>query len=407
MTCTKDFFQVHIINQSFLISISMNSKQAKKLFDKYITNECSAKELELLEAFLDSYQDGRKLLYDRKSNDIKDSQDKMWKNIISQIEDKSIKGKSYPFKSYMVYAIAASLVIFLVVRIFNPNANGETEIYTTIVAEQPLIIGTDKAILTLGDGTSIALGKGKNYDNKNVVSNGERVVYQHDDEKTAETIKTYNYLTIPRGGHFFVKLSDGTQVWLNSETQLKYPVNFVKGEPRQVELVYGEAYFDVSSSTSHEGSSFRVTSKGQNIEVLGTEFNVKAYQDEKLTYTTLVEGKVAITLEDNKSYILKPGQQSVLNETANALSITSVNVYGETSWRKGVFSFKNLALKDIMTVLSRWYDVEVVFKNSATENIKFNGVLSKHQDLEKVLTTIQNTGFIKAFKIENKKVIIE
>lgn len=385
----------------------MNSKQAKKLFDKYLNDECSAEEVELLEAFLESYQDGHKLLSDSNLDGLKNSQDKIWKNIMSQIDDKSIKRKSYPFKSYMVYAMAASLLIFLVLRIFKPNANGETERYTTIVSEQSIKIGTDKATLTLEDGTKIALEKGKNYDDKNVESNGERVVYHPEEKETIKTEIAFNYLTIPRGGQFFLKLSDGTQVWLNSETQLKYPVNFVNGEPRSVELVYGEAYFDVSPSGAHDGATFNVTSKGQNIEVLGTEFNVKAYQDEELTYTTLVEGKVAIALENNKDYILKPGQQAVLNGTSNALSIVSVTIYGETSWRKGVFSFKNLALKDIMTVLSRWYDVEAVFKDSAIENVKFNGVLSKHQDLEKILTTIRNTGFINTFKIENKKVIIE
>lgn len=385
----------------------MNSKQAKKLFDKYTNNECSADELELLEAFLDSYQDGHKLLSNGKSDDSMNSEDKMWKQIISQIGDKSTKQKPYPFKSYILYAIAASLLIFLAVRVFNPNNHGETEIQTTIVTEQPIIIGTDKATLTLEDGTKIALEKGKNYDDKNVESNGERVVYRPDEDEIVKTEIAFNYLTIPRGGQFFVKLSDGTQVWLNSETQLKYPVNFVKGEPRLVELVYGEAYFDVSLSSAHDGATFMVTSKGQNVEVLGTEFNVKAYQNEESIYTTLVEGKVAIALDNKKDYILKPGQQAILNKTSNALSIMSVSVYGETSWRKGVFSFKNLALKDIMTVLSRWYDVEAMFKDSTMENVKFNGVLSKHQDLEKILTTIQNTGFINAFKIENKKVIIE
>ncbi|WP_163514742.1 FecR family protein [Gelidibacter japonicus] len=385
----------------------MNLKQAKELFDKYINNQCSPEELELLETFLDSYQDGNAVLFDNNLQDVKESQDKIWQDILTQIEDKTSRRKTYPFKSYLAYAIAASVVVFLAIGVFNQFDKVETETQSKIVSEESIKIGTDKAILTLEDGTSIALEKGKNYDDDNIRSDGERVIYQGDEQENVESKITYNYLTIPRGGQFFVKLSDGTQVWLNSETQLKYPVSFIKGQPRNVELVYGEAYFDVSPSKLHNGATFSVTSKGQHVEVLGTEFNVKAYQDEDLTYTTLVEGMVMVATENQEGLKLKPGQQVVLNEMENTLVVSSVDVYGETSWRNGMFSFKNLALKDIMTVLSRWYDVDVAFKDKEAENIKFNGVLSKHQDLEKILTTIQNTGFINQFEIENKKVTIE
>ena len=148
-------------------------------------------------------------------------------------------------------------------------------------------------------------------------------------------------------------LSDGTKVWLNSESQLKYPVAFNDGETRQVELVYGEAYFDVSPSTAHKGARFKVFNQSQEVEVLGTEFNIKAYKDETNIYTTLVEGKVAISAA-GKNQILKPNQQSNLNLETGSIEITTVDVYNETTWIDGIFSFENKPLKEILKVLSRW-----------------------------------------------------
>lgn len=215
----------------------------------------------------------------------------------------------------------------------------------------------------------------------------------------------YNYLTIPRGGQFQLKLSDGTEVWLNSETQLKYPVTFIEGETRQVELVYGEAYFEVSPSTNHNGAKFKVRTLMQEVEVLGTEFNIKAYKEETNIYTTLVEGKVVIVNGFDNQYLI-PNQQSNLNLKNNTITIRSVDAYSETSWKKGLFSFKSTPLKEIMKVLSRWYDVNVVFSNPEIENIKFNGVLSKNQTIKEILTTIKNTHFIKDYDITDKKITI-
>src|SRR5690606_33390781 len=147
------------------------------------------------------------------------------------------------------------------------------------------------------------------------------------------------YLTIPRGGQFNVVLSDGTEVWLNSDTQLKYPVNFVEGQDREVELVFGEAYFDVSPSTEHGGSKFKVMNNAQEVEVLGTEFNIKAYRDDINVYTTLVEGKVVVGNGDLKQY-LTPNQLSHLNLENNSIKVRVVDVNVETSWKKGIFTFK-------------------------------------------------------------------
>lgn len=231
------------------------------------------------------------------------------------------------------------------------------------------------------------------------------MVYQKEaTAKTAEVL--YNYLTIPRGGQFFVELSDGTKVWLNSESKLKYPVHFIEGKPRNVELVYGEAYFDVSPSANHKGASFNVSSRGQSIEVIGTAFNVKAYKDETMTYTTLVEGRIALNTQ-NKSRVLEPNQQALLNEINLSVEVKPVDVYNEISWKDGVFSFKGKSLKELTRVISRWYDVDVVFKNKEVESMTFKGVLGKNQPIEDILSSIKSASTINTYEIINNTIYIE
>ena len=151
--------------------------------------------------------------------------------------------------------------------------------------------------MTLADGSKIALEKGTPVQTQNANSNGEELIYESS-KNTSRLV--YNYLTIPRGGQFVIKLSDGTKVWLNSASQLKFPVAFIEGESREVELVYGEAYFEVSPSTAHKGAHFQVYNKKQKVEVVGTEFNIKAYKDESNIYTTLVNGKVNVETGNKK-----------------------------------------------------------------------------------------------------------
>ena len=266
--------------------------------------------------------------------------------------------------------------------------------------------GSDKATLTLENGTTVPLEKGSFYKAQNVQSNGEEIIYDITNESDVAIEVVYNYLTIPRGGQFFVQLSDGTKVWLNSESQLKYPKSFIAGKPRTVELVYGEAYFEVSPSSANKGMSFMVTSEGQWIEVLGTEFNVKAYRDENQIYTTLVEGAIALSYYGER-VLLKPDERAVLNDQTKTLEIHVVDVYNEVSWKDGVFSFRKKPLKEVMKVLSRWYDIDVVFENKQLENKTFKGVLVKNQKLEDILSILKSASTLKAYEINDKTIILK
>ncbi len=329
---------------------------------------------------------------------------KLTNQINTQDDWNKIRGYiNVPVKRLPIWRYAAAAVIIGVLAstyIFKDDIFNSQPSVPTIV--DTIEAGTNKATLTLENGQEVPLEKGTSYQTQNASSNGEAIIYTNNTSRQL----VYNYLTIPRGGQFQLTLSDGTKVWLNSETQLKYPVSFTDGESRQVELVYGEAYFDVSSSKLHNGDDFKVYHNNQEVQVLGTEFNIKAYKDETNIYTTLVEGKVTVKY-DGKSQNLKPNQQSNHNIVNNTLSVVEVDIYNETSWKEGVFSFDGKSLKEIMLVLSRWYDVEVEFNNKSIESEEFVGVLGKNQNLGSILSSIKNFGVIKDYQISSRKVILK
>jgi ferric-dicitrate binding protein FerR (iron transport regulator) len=320
--------------------------------------------------------------------------DKDWKKVLDNIKPRK---KTPTFQFY-----AAASIILLVSIAYISIVQHSKKIDSKIVEIQ-IEVGVNKATLTLNDGSDVILEKGSIYLTENITSNGEQLVYA--EKNNAVSKINYNYLTVPRGGQFQIKLSDGSEVWLNSDSKLKYPVTFANGETRVVELLYGEAYFDISSSTAHNGAKFKVRTQMQEVEVLGTEFNIKAYRDENHIYTTLVEGKVSVATK-HLTERLSPGEQSILNTESKSLVTAIVDVSYDISWKKGLFSFKDKSLKEIMKVLSRWYDVEVSFENEALEKVKFNGVLNKNQTLNDILNGIKNTKFINAYDIENKKITI-
>jgi len=324
--------------------------------------------------------------------------EKDWKKVAKRLDT--------PVKKigYWKYAVAASILLLISVPFVLKHdvASGGSDGNL----ERQIQIGTDKATLTLSTGEEVPLLKGTTFKNSFAESNGEELVYTATDSIKKAAKIVYNYLTIPRGGEFFIELNDGTKVWLNSESKLKFPVHFIENEPRQVELVYGEAYFEVSPSSLHNGSTFNVINDKQNIEVLGTAFNVKAYADEDLALITLAEGKISWSNDQFKE-ILTPNDQLVFEKNNGSFSRRTVNVYNEISWKDGVFSFKEKSLKDIASVLSRWYDVDFKFATPTLENVKFNGVLSKEQALESILKTIESTKLISSYDILTKTIILK
>lgn len=390
----------------------MKSSKIENTIAKYLSNQASAAELDELDQWIQNpkneklFQSYIRINYAIDYN-MKKFKSKKIKSLLSaEIAKEQKVFRLKKIRQRILYGAAASLVIGLLATGFFLNSNKPTlpEVNTSLVVNAPIEVGTDKATLTLEDGTVVALQKGKKYQTKILQSNGEEIVYKTGNRIASKT--AYNFLTIPRGGQFHIVLSDGTKVWLNSETQLKYPVAFTDGVTRQIELVYGEAYFEVSPSAKHKGAKFKVLNQSQEVEVIGTEFNIKAYRDETNVYTTLVEGKVAVNSQE-KNQILKPSEQSNLNLLNNSVAVKKVDAYNEISWKDGVFSFRKKPLGEIMKVLSRWYDIDVQFENVELKKVGFNGVLGKEQKFEDILKRIKKFKVIKDYEIKNKKVILK
>jgi|TARA_B110000114_G_scaffold15585_1_gene15097 transmembrane sensor len=382
----------------------------QSLLKKFVLNQCSKQEVDEVVAYIQGIKESSQLPSVEEVLELLDEKPILNEVVANRIENSIIKevqkDKITSLKKKVQFCKYAAAAIFIglisTTYVFRNNIlNTPLEVTPKIV--NAIFPGTDKAKLTLEDGSVVVLEKGAAFKTKNANSNGEEIVYQAAKEK-ASVIK-YNYLTIPRGGQFFVKLSDGTQVWLNSESQLKYPVNFIEGETRKVELVYGEAYFDVSPSTNHKGAKFKVINNAQEVEVLGTEFNIKAYKDEANIYTTLVEGKVAISTPNLKQLLI-PNQQSFVDTLKDTLSVIKVDVKGEISWKDGVFSFVDKPLIDIMKVISRWYDVDIIFENKELESVEFMGTLNKNQSIEEILSIMKSFS-INNYEIKDKTIILK
>lgn len=328
------------------------------------------------------------------------------RNVLNRIEELKQKKRRIIQWNAMKYAAIFIIVFGLGFILIVDNKPPKIEENPRGVAntESKILPGSSKAILTLDNGVEVMLDKDKPAKLKGIAHNGEQLVYKSDPARGDDL--QYNLLTIPRGGQFFLRLSDGTKVWLNSDSKLKYPVNFIKGQPRIVELEYGEAYFDVSKSTEHDGASFLVKSGMQEIQVLGTAFNLKAYNNENEIVTTLVEGSLSVSNGAEK-VIIKPSEQAIVREKNTNIDIKEVtDIFNEIAWKEGYFSFKSMSMKDIMITLSRWYDADYSFKDAKKENIIFTGVLNRQNSIEQILNHIQKTNEIN-YKIYEKTIVIE
>ena len=330
--------------------------------------------------------------------------EKAKQNYLKIIQSDKRKEKRKKAYKWSVYAAAILVAALFITNYINKSffINSPDNLNPVIVNNN-IKPGENKAILTLENGEEITFVKGSSLKTKNAISNGDEIIYN-----SGSDIKelVYNTLTTPRGGSFFIKLSDGTKVWLNSETKLKYPINFIKGQTREVELVYGEAYFNVSHSSNHDGAHFKVLNVNQEIEVLGTKFNIKSYKNDNAIYTTLETGKVALNTK-NKQLLLHPGEQTKLSKSDGEIIKSKVNVNTVVSWIDGNFDFNDVELAEIMKVLSRWYDMEVVFENESLKNERFTGRLSKYHSIENVLFSLRGAQIIKSFEINDKQLILK
>lgn len=253
------------------------------------------------------------------------------------------------------------------------------------VVEENITPGGKKAILVLGSEEKVELG-GETGDkvfqgNETVKQEGNTLVY--DGKKQKATAVEYNRLITPRGGEYSVVLSDGTKVWVNAESELKYPVHFAGGERRV--YLKGEAYFEV---TKREGQKFVVCSDEAEITVLGTEFNVKNYEDGAIA-TTLVNGSVVVGCEGEECR-LEPGQQATIS--SEGMQVREVETILYTSWKDGFFVYRDMTLDDILKDLSRWYNFDYFYQNESLGELHLTARLRKFDKAEDVFEILSMTG---------------
>ncbi len=275
-------------------------------------------------------------------------------------------------------------------------------------ARQDLPPGSNKAILTLGDGSTIALDSARP---GSLARQGNSLVLktkdgqlQYTPNSRTESVVAYNVLSTPRGGQYKLTLQDGTNVWLNAGSSIRYPTTF-PGNERRVEIT-GEAYFEIAKNAA---MPFRVSvnspeqnEDGLEIEVLGTQFNVNAYKDEPGMKTTLVEGLVRL-VKGKAARVLKPYQQALVSPDGGFKTLSLTDVEQAIAWKNGAFEFDDADISTVMRQISRWYDVEVVYEGTAPAD-HFSGRFSRNTSLASVLKILNISGI--QLIAENKKIIM-
>jgi len=300
------------------------------------------------------------------------------------------------FAAAAMFIITAGSVYFWLNNIKISPQTVQAKIISTKVT--PVIAaGTNKAVLTLADGSNIVLdsmGQGilaKQGNAKVIKLNTTTLAYNATDENNQEVL--YNTLATPNGGKYQLILPDGSKVWLNAASSIHFPTIFT-GKERRV-TVTGEAYFEVAKNAA---MPFKITVKDMEVEVLGTHFNVMAYDDENSMNTTLLEGSVKISKGVIKK-MLVPGQQSVINSTGE-INIVDADMEEVMAWKNGWFQFNAADIKTVMRQISRWYAVEVVYEGKIPDG-HYSGAVSRDNDIFQVLKIMQSGGV--RFKIETTR----
>lgn len=310
-------------------------------------------------------------------------------------------------KTLRFSAAAAAAVIFIGGAVFTASEflwNGRDG--DSLVSDYSNIKPIEKkARLILADGMEVdikAVGEAVVEQNGKKINISQKGVSYQSDTKIAKIEKNiYNSLEIPRGGEYSLTLADGTKVWMNADSKLKYPISFV--EDKRVVYLEGEAYFEVAKDAS---KPFIVSTASGEITVLGTQFNVKNYKDENSIYTTLVEGSVSFRSRTNKETILTPGFQLVYNQEQGTQELKRVNVGNFISWKDNLFQFEELSLEDIMKTLARWYDVTVTYEKEELKQLQFSGNLDKYSNIESFFKLFEVGAKIE-FKVVNRHVHVK
>jgi transmembrane sensor len=377
------------------------------LYQKYINGQCTPMEKELL----DSYSDEMKLQGDDWTDDLADEQD-VRNRIWQKLNDSRKVVEIAPRKkaNYRWMAAAAVLLIALFAGLFFIKGEKPKQQTVTGLAknkQQQIVPGSNKAYLTLANGANIILDDAKNGEiaaktgiKVSKTANGVLVYHftKTSPEAVASAAPEFNTITTPRGGQYKVELVDGTKVWLNAASSLRFPQAFT-GTDRQVELT-GEAYFEVAKNKE---KPFIVKANGTQVQVLGTHFNVNAYSDNNNITTTLLEGSVRMS-NASSAVMLVPGQQGSAGGNGSAIKVSKADTEENMAWINGFFVFHDESIVNVMKQVSRWYDVDIEYRDNVQQN-EFGGTISRYKNINELLNNMQLTRTIH-YKIEGRRVII-
>lgn len=321
-----------------------------------------------------------------------------WKEV-----EKAINHNRFKHRIGEVCKYAAILLLPIAMATFLLYQNTPQTATTIAQSVEQIIPGGKKATLTLDNGKTINLNgtpdtKVQEEDGTTIQMDSAAINYQLPPTNIAVTKDIYNKIDIPRGGEYKLTLSDGTKVYLNSMSTLKYPVQFTQ-DIRQVEL-QGEGYFEVSKT----GRPFIVKVNDMQIEVLGTIFNISAYPNENYQ-TTLVNGSVRVTTTNGNNCILKPSEQACINPENNIIEVHTVNTSFYTSWIHGKINFKDQRLEDIMKSLARWYDMQVIYGDEKAKDVRFGCYVDRYNEITPFVDLLEKTGKV-SIKIEGKNIKI-
>ncbi|WP_160714029.1 FecR domain-containing protein [Chitinophaga solisilvae] len=297
-----------------------------------------------------------------------------------------------------IWAVAAGLLVLIIasgILIFL-NKKSVTAPPADMLAD--VAPGSNKAMLTLADGSVVTLDSSGHQ----IIQQGQTKVQQVNGQLQYDAVHKeaaigYNVLAVPRGGQFNVVLPDGSHIWLNSASSLKYPTAF-SGNIRQVEL-QGQGYFEISPDSRQP---FVVKVNDMEVQVLGTHFDIMAYNDENETRTTLIQGAVKVK-QGRAEKVLKPGQQVAVDNSTGAFSVVDADIQEVTAWKTGFFEFDNTDMNTIVRQLSRWYDIEID-NRAATSGRRFGGRISRNLPLSDILHMLESNGA--TFKLEGRKLTV-
>jgi transmembrane sensor len=395
-----------------------SKQQFQQLVKKYQAGKATPEERAFIEKYYDYFQQEETAVDKLTMEERTGLESRLLQKIQEEITQ--AQPKVVPLYRRTAFRMAAAAVLLFVVcslwfvvdrRSANMPGTGP------VAVVHDLVPGSNKAVLTLADGTKITLDSAAN---GAIAQQGSIKVVKMDEGKLAysgepgagsQESMQYNTMTTPRGGQYQLTLPDGTKVWLNAASSITYPVAF--NEKQRKVKIAGEAYFEVSRNKE---KPFIVDVDGkQLVEVLGTHFNINSYANEEAIKTTLLEGKVKVSaisgsrLSTRDYRLLSPGEQAILGSVEGTTNYklqttNNINIDNVMAWKNGLFEFDETDIQSVMRQMERWYDVEVVFEGAVTQH--FNGSISRQVNASKVLNMLEKTGGVR-FSIEGKKVIVK